>query len=126
MSRSPLPCAERASPSARRLRSAAFSVALLALPLGLGACTAHGELVADYPVVEVQTVPVQVETYPRVYYAGSYAYLVDGRWYYRSRDRWVVFRREPRDLARYRVEYYRRNPTPVYTAPPAHRRRNRP
>lgn len=124
MSHSPLPSVERDNPWAKRLRSVTLPVALLASPLALGACTAHGRLVADYPVVEVETVPVQVESYPRVSYAGSYAYLVDGRWYYHDDDGWVVFRREPRDLARYRIEYYRRNPTPVYTAPPAHRRRH--
>ena len=125
MSISPLPLAERAKASVNKLYSTALVLGLLAVPLALGACTASGELVASYPVVEVQTVPVQVEAYPRVAYAGSYAYLVDDQWYYRSRGRWVVFREEPRDLRTYRVDYYRRNPRTVHSAPPAYRRRDR-
>lgn len=61
-----------AKASVEQMYSAALVLGLLAVPLGLGACTASGELVASYPVVEeVQTVPVQVEAYPRVAYAGA-------------------------------------------------------
>jgi len=122
MSSSPLPSVERTK---HLTYSILFALVIVGAPLGLSACMASGELVASYPVVEVQTVPVQIESYPRYAYAGSYAYLVDDRWYYRSRGRWVVFREEPRELRTYRVEHARRNPRPVYSAPPAHRRRDR-
>jgi hypothetical protein len=43
-------------------------------------------------------------------YAGSYAYLVGGRWYYQVDGRhWVVFREEPRDLERRRVDMRHRS-----------------
>jgi hypothetical protein len=67
---------------------------------------ARGELVYDYPVVTVETAPARVETYPRTYYHGQPAYLVDGRWYYRSGPRWVYFREEPVELRDYRVRYH--------------------
>ncbi|MFO0590596.1 MAG: hypothetical protein U0441_23845 [Polyangiaceae bacterium] len=103
------------------LRGGLFAAALCGAVGVLGGCA--GELVASYPVVEADVVPVEITTYPHVYYAGSDAYLVDGRWYYRSRGRWVVFRREPAELQTYRVDYYRRRPGGTYQAPPAHRRR---
>jgi hypothetical protein len=59
-------------------------------------------VVYDYPVTYVQTVP-DLTYYPRTYYRGSYAYLVNGRWYYQTRGRWVVFREEPHELYSYRV-----------------------
>jgi hypothetical protein len=64
-------------------------------------------VVYDYPVTYVETVP-DFQYYPRTYYHGSYAYLVNGRWYYQTRGRWVVFREEPRELYRYRVYDYGR------------------
>lgn len=78
------------------------------LAAALPACMAHarGELVYDYPVVTVETVPARIETYPRTYYHGRPAYLVDGRWYYRSGPRWVYFREEPVELRDYRVRHY--------------------
>lgn len=107
------------------LRAAAALAALCAGGVGLLGCVASGEaqVVADYPVIEVTTVPVQIEAYPRVYYEGSYAYLVDGHWYYRSHNRWVTFRREPPTLVTFRADYNRRRHVqtqPGFTAPPAH------
>jgi hypothetical protein len=64
-------------------------------------------VVYDYPVTYVETVP-DLQYYPRTYYRGDYAYLVNGRWYYQTRGRWVVFREEPRELYRYRVYEYDR------------------
>lgn len=109
----------------------ALRTALLAATIGVGGALSSGcagELVATYPVVEADVVPVEIYTYPHVIYAGSDAYLVNDRWYYRSRGRWVVFRREPRELEQYRVDYHRRRAVPggSYEAPAAHRRRNRP
>lgn len=109
----------------------ALRTALLAATIGVAGALSSGcagELVATYPVVEADVVPVEIYTYPHTVYAGSDAYLVNDRWYYRSRGRWVVFRSEPRELQRYRVDYHRRRAVPggSYEAPAAHRRRNRP
>lgn len=77
----------------------------LALTTALPGCMAHarGEVVYDQPVTYVEAPPERLETYPRTYYRGQPAYLVDGRWYYHSDRRWVVFREEPRELYQYRV-----------------------
>lgn len=64
-------------------------------------------VVYDYAVTYVQAVP-DLTYYPRTYYRGSYAYLVNGRWYYQTRGRWVVFKEEPRELYRFRVYEYSR------------------
>lgn len=64
-------------------------------------------VVYDYPVTYVQAVP-DLTYYPRTFYRGSYAYLVNGRWYYQTHGRWVVFKEEPRELYRYRVYEYSR------------------
>ena len=66
------------------------------------------------PVVETEVVPVNVVTYPHYYYRGEVVYLVDGRWYARRGPRWVFYRREPRELARYRVERERVHTRRVY------------
>jgi len=90
-------------------------------------------VVYDEPVVVVQTVPVEIESYPRHRYRGSFVYLVDGRWYWRSRGRWVVYRSEPRDLATVRVSYEARygrhyRPRNENASPPRvrHHRHDRP
>ncbi len=96
------------------LRRASWVLGLGALVLAaLPGCLAHasGELVYDYPAQYVEP-PPRVEYYPSVYYRGAPAYLVEGRWYYRTRDRWIVFRDEPAELREYRV---RRGP--AYLAP---------
>ncbi|WP_437675474.1 hypothetical protein [Sorangium sp. So ce131] len=64
--------------------------------------------VYEEPVVHVAAAPVYIETYPRVYYRGTYVYYVDGRWYYPSRHGWVYYRDEPRALVRYRVDFDQR------------------
>ena len=78
-----------------------------ALAASLPGCLAHarGEVVYDYPVTYVDAAPARIETYPRTYYHGRPAYLVDNRWYYRSNERWVYFREEPRELRDYRTRY---------------------
>ncbi|WP_437734545.1 hypothetical protein [Sorangium sp. So ce1335] len=63
--------------------------------------------VVEEPVVHIVTPPAYIETYPRVYYRGTYVYYVDGRWYAPSRHGWVYYREEPRALVRYRVEFDR-------------------
>jgi hypothetical protein len=88
-----------------------------------GTTRAQGTLVYGYPAVYVETVPAHTVYQPRVYYRGRYAYLVGGRWYYPGERGWVVFREEPRELRRYRVNSADRTPygtTPHYqyrTAP---------
>jgi hypothetical protein len=61
------------------------------------------EVYYEEPVVYVQAAPVvEIESYPRYYYRGSYVYYVDGRWYSRGSRGWTYYRAEPRDLVRYR------------------------
>lgn len=88
----------------RWLRALGVGAAIAAT---LPGCLAHarGEVVYDYPVTYVDDAPVRIETYPSTYYHGRPAYLVDGRWYYRSGPRWVYFREEPRELYTYRQRY---------------------
>ncbi len=51
-------------------------------------------------------VPVDIWAYPRVYYGGSYLYLVDGRWYQPTPSGWMTYRREPVELSRARTRIY--------------------
>jgi hypothetical protein len=120
----------------RKLRSRIGTLAGLILLLATSwvavGCVAEAGVVYGYPVVEASYVPARIEYYPRVYYRGGYAYYVDGYWYYPSAAAsrgWVVFRDEPHELRRYRVEerweqprYYR---APQYGVPheryPRHR-----
>ncbi|MGK3998578.1 hypothetical protein [Sorangium sp. So ce1024] len=64
--------------------------------------------VYEEPVVHVATAPAYIETYPRVYYRGTYVYYVDGRWYYPSPRGWVYYRTEPRALVHHRIDFDRR------------------
>ena len=98
-------------PALSAARSLPFR-ALLCLGVGALAITgagcyarAGGGVVVEEPTVEVETVPVEVESYPSYYYGGSYVYLVDGHWYTRARGHWHVYRVEPRALASVRVSY---------------------
>lgn len=91
-------------PGSRWTAGAACAGAILLSGLASAGCTATvgGELVYGHPVYEAEVVPVEIETYPRVYYGGGYAYLVEDRWYYQGPRGWVIFREEPRELYRYR------------------------
>lgn len=114
---------------------AASSVALAALALATSGCVARGgvrgAVVYEPPTVQVETMPVEVqyvpeevEAYPSYAYGGVDVYLVDGRWYRRHGDRWVVYRAEPRALASVRVGYeakYGRNYRPQRRPKPEHR-----
>jgi hypothetical protein len=106
-------------------------VGFFALMMGTTGCVARATtgavVVVDEPVVEVATVPVMIESYPRHYYRGSYVYLVDGQWYYRAHGRWVVYRTEPRALVKVRAGYqaklgvhYRPNAEVASPAPRPH------
>lgn len=100
-----------------RRRPTSLSVArsvLTAAALGLGAslltgCLAtvgtEGYVVSGYPAVRAEAVPVEIAAYPRVYFRGTYAYLVDGQWYYPTNRGWVIFEEEPAELRRYRQTY---------------------
>lgn len=90
-------------------RSALGALALAAgasLLMGcLGTVGAEGFVVSGYPAVRAEIVPVEIAAHPRVYFRGTYAYLVDGQWYYPTNRGWVVFEEEPPELRRYRQTY---------------------
>ena len=73
----------------------------------------------DGTVVAATEVPVDVWGYPRVYYGGGYAYLVNGLWYQPTARGWVVFRREPVELSRERTRIYAARPAVRMTVRPA-------
>ncbi|XXX75794.1 hypothetical protein WMF30_49910 [Sorangium sp. So ce134] len=90
-------------------RSALGGAALVAgasLLVGcLGTVGAEGYVVSGYPAARAEVVPVEIAAYPRVYFRGTYAYLVDDQWYYPTNRGWVVFEEEPAELRRYRQTY---------------------
>lgn len=90
---------------------ASLLLALLAGPvaLGLSGCTVEAEppAVGGYATVYAGAVPPDIYAYPHVYYDGGYAYLVGDQWYYPYGEQWVVLRREPPVLYRYRLGYAR-------------------
>ncbi len=105
----------------------AIAVAAFAA-IGVSACAAevYPPTVGGYTTAYATNVPPDMTAYPRVAYAGDYAYLVGNSWYYPSGHRWVVLRSEPPELYRYRTTYvappvYRAAPvyTPRQYAPPA-------
>jgi hypothetical protein len=100
--------------SAARAMALAFGAGALLLGC-VGTLGAEGYVVSGYPVVRARLVPVELNTYPRVYYRGAYAYLVDGTWYYPTDEGWVIFETEPPELQRYRLTY--RRATPRYVPP---------
>ena len=73
----------------------------------------------DGATVWVDDAPASIETYPCEYYAGTPMYLVDGRWYYRSSNRWAYYRTAPVELERRRVVIERswHRPVVAYTPP---------
>lgn len=94
----------------RRLRAwlpagAGLALAALLCTSCVAETGARGYVVYGYPAVQVEYVPAEIHLYPRAYYRGRYAYWVDDRWYYPSDRGWVVFREEPRELRRYRIDH---------------------
>ncbi|WP_129579966.1 hypothetical protein [Sorangium sp. Soce836] len=91
------------------MRSALAAAALAAgaslLAGCLGTVGAEGYVVSGFPVVRAEVVPMELAASPRVYFHGTYAYLVDGQWYYPTNRGWVIFEREPAELRRYRQTY---------------------
>lgn len=68
---------------------------------------AEPEPYVEPEVVYVASPPDNYETSPREYYGGSVVYLVGGRWYRRSGDRWQSYRTEPVELRRSRTSIER-------------------
>jgi hypothetical protein len=108
-----LPAAMHAAGNYSRPR---MILALGAVVLGCAGCYVHGGVrgtvayqeptIEVAPVlVDVESAPVEVESYPSYAYGGSSVYLVDGRWYRQSAGHWGVYRDEPRALATVRVSY---------------------
>jgi hypothetical protein len=104
------------------------TILALACALGAAGCSATftpEPLVTYYaggtlgPVAEV---PPDIWAYPRVYYEGSWAYLVNGSWYVPTQRGWMTYREEPRELSRQRTRIYAapraaplpRTPVPAY------------
>ena len=94
----------------------ALSISAVALGLSAAGCTATIEppsaVVTTDDVYVTSEVPVDIYAYPRVWYGGTYVYLVDGRWYAPRGRGWVIYRREPQELSRYRTNYQRSSPAP--------------
>jgi hypothetical protein len=91
--------------SSRLVGIVAIGLAAFGAVACAGTISTRGTLVYEYPATYVETVPPGTVYQPRVYYRGRYAYLREGRWYYPTDRGWVVFREEPRELQRYRVNY---------------------
>ncbi len=82
------------------------SMALVAIFAGLPACAIEASpAVGGYGSGSYETVPADIYGYPRVPYGGGYAYLVGNHWYYPREGGWVLLRREPPELYRYRATY---------------------
>lgn len=93
-----------------------ISAATLAAAIAVSGCAAEvypSPPVGGYTTVYATNVPPDMSLYPRVAYAGGYAYLVGNRWYYPYGNRWLVLRQEPPELFRYR--------TTTLVAPPVYR-----
>jgi hypothetical protein len=95
------------------------TIAALAAVCALGATACEATITPQTGVVasgglvaRVTTVPVDIYTYPRVVFGGSYVYLVNGFWYRPTSSGWVVYRQEPAPLARARVRIYASPRTP--------------
>lgn len=90
-----------------RLAAAVVGGAALASVTGCAATVtarpARTAVLYDYPVVYVDRAPVRVYERRSVHFHGRPAYLIDGRWYYRSNRGWLYFRDEPAELRRART-----------------------
>lgn len=111
-------------------RRARWAIAVGALTIGTAGCEATFRPVSpggwayaeDDVLIRASVVPPDIWSYPRVFYGGTYVYLVDGVWYYPTSSGWMVFRREPLELSRERTriaprEVAPRQRTPTYGYP---------
>lgn len=100
----------------------ASSVVAAATLLGGLGCTAsvtttpvRTQALFSYPVVHVESAPVELYRSPRVHYHGRPAYLVGSRWYYPAEGGWVYFSEEPRELRHFREQRAHRRVEPRAT-----------
>jgi hypothetical protein len=95
------------------MRAASTGI-LVAAVIALGGCRVYSEPEYATGYVELTSAPADLSVYPSTYYEGRTVYLVNDRWMYPDRGRWVYYRREPPQLYRQR--------TVVRQAPPAYGR----
>jgi hypothetical protein len=121
-SRAPGSAARRVFPVAGLLVFAALATAGCEATVFPAGSVAFGSPDSDV-FVRASVVPRDIWAYPHVLYGESYAYLVDGRWYYPTPDGWMVFRREPIELSRQRTQIgEQRYRTPIYPSYPPEQR----
>lgn len=95
-----------------------LAVAAALLGLSTSACYAHARpAVYGYDADYVDGGYGAIYGAPGVSWNGGYAYWYDDHWWYRHGGRWVVLRREPPELYRWRSNRYGGS----YRAPPAYR-----
>ena len=91
--------------------SAMLGAAGLLIGAGNGCTVRTGEGAVDgYAYARADSAPAYAERYPHTRYHDRDAYYVEGRWYWAGDDGWYVFRDEPRELRRWRTEYYTHTP----------------
>jgi hypothetical protein len=66
-----------------------------------GGCEAHFATVDGYEA-EYADAPANIDAYPHYAFQDGYIYDVNGRWYHRHENRWVVYRQPPREVAHLR------------------------
>ncbi len=76
-------------------RSAAIVASLLLASASAVGCAAHFETVDGEDAVYVDAAPTNIEVYPHYAFQDGYVYDVNGRWYHRHGNRWVVYRERP-------------------------------
>lgn len=105
--------------SKRHFISASLLAAALVLVPGCTARLMAGTptVIDGYGAVYTDDVPADLSIYPRVFYRGSYAYYVQGQWYRRAPDGWVIYRETPPELNRYRPFVQQAPPAPRYYGP---------
>lgn len=101
------------SNTSRRFGGMRAAVAVIAAGSALGAAGCEATIHTREPfalayeqeglLVRAQIVPPDIWAYPHVTFGGTYAYLVDGVWYYPTPNGWMVFRQEPVELSRERT-----------------------
>lgn len=88
-----------------RAGAIALGIGIATLAGCVGTVGTEGYIAAGHPVVRAEIVPAEITAYPRVYYRGTYAYLVGGVWYYPTNRGWMIFEEEPVELRRYRQTF---------------------
>ncbi len=78
---------------------AALAMLAFASAVGTAAVGCSREPSSDVVVEPTPSIPTDVVFYTHVLYGGDDAYLVDGQWYRPAVAGWVVFTKEPLELA---------------------------